>query len=106
MADTLSRTRGGKRILSKILKRLERGSSMTTYAGQNSTSPRAWLRRKKRVWVVGPNTAADPAVDANSHLTYPVKVGELAYREDSDEAFICSVAPTANTAATFIQLHA
>lgn len=70
-----------------------------------------WLRlkhgrngpQKRRVWVA---QDADPAVDAASQGTYPVQIGDFAYRVDDDEVFICSVAPAANTAATFIQLHA
>jgi len=47
-----------------------------------------------------------PAVDANSHTTYPVKTGELAYDYTNNYGYICSVAPTASTAATFVKLHA
>ena len=57
----------------------------------------------RRVWVC---QDADPLVDANSHGTYPVSIGDWAYRVDTDEVFICSVAPAASTASTFIQLHA
>ena len=105
MANTINVKPGGKRVYAKILQRLRRGSSMTTYARQNSTQ-RYHPRRMRRCWRVGPGTAADPAVDAGSHLTRPVALGDLAYREDSDEAFICSVAPNSTSAATFIQMHA
>ncbi len=59
--------------------------------------------QKRRVWVAAD---ADPLVDANSHETYPVQVGDFAYRVDTDEVFIFSVAPTASTASSVIQLHA
>lgn len=47
-----------------------------------------------------------PAVDANSHGTYPVQLGEMAYDHTGDAAYICSVKPTASTAATFVKMHA
>lgn len=47
-----------------------------------------------------------PAVDANSHGTYPVAVGEMAYDYTNSHAYICSVAPTVSTAATFVKMHA
>lgn len=90
--------------MTKIFQRLERGSSMTTGTLQKNLGLKAFLARAvKHAWVAA---SADPAVDAGSQGTYPVSVGDFAYRVDTDEAFICSVAPTANTAATFIQLHA
>jgi len=59
--------------------------------------------KKRRVWIAA---SADPSVDAGSQATYPVQIGDFAYRVDDDEVFICSVAPAAATAATFIQCHA
>ncbi len=50
--------------------------------------------------------AGTPAVDANSHTTYPVKTGDLVWDTTGENAYICTVAPTANTAATFVKLHA
>ena len=47
-----------------------------------------------------------PAVDAGSQATYPVAAGDLAYDYTNVYAYICSVAPTANTAATFVKMHA
>jgi len=47
----------------------------------------------------------DPAVAAASHAAAPVQIGDLAYRIDSDEVFVCSVAPASGVAAEFIQCH-
>jgi len=102
MANSLTVVKSQRRVFSKILQRLLRGTSYITAAdgSLHSLNLRKW---QKRVWYAA---SADPAVDANSHDTYPVEIGDLAYREDTDEAFICSVAPAAATAATFIQMHA
>lgn len=88
MADTVICAKNGSAVLRKILKAL----------GYNT--PQAI---KRRIWW---SASADPAVDAGSQATYPVSVGDLAYRNDSAEPFVCTVAPTANTAATFVQLVA
>ena len=90
MADTLDEKYGRtSAVWTKIWKKL-------THRGGHGP-------RGRRVWVAAD---ADPNVDANSHETYPVQVGDFAYRVDDDEAFICTVAPTASTASTFVQLHA
>lgn len=47
-----------------------------------------------------------PAVDSGSQAAYPVQVGDLAYDTTNKYAWICSVAPAAGTAASFIKLHA
>jgi len=47
-----------------------------------------------------------PVVVAGDQGTYPVETGDLAYDYTNDYAYICSVAPAASTAATFIKLHA
>ena len=89
MADTLDEKYGRtSAVWAKIWRKLGRGGH----------APRG-----RRVWVA---QDADPAVDAASQGTYPVQIDDFAYRVDDDEAFICTVAPTANTAATFVQLHA
>ena len=103
MADNIMLAKNGKRVFSKILQRLQRGSNMSTGIDQRSSLNVA--KFIQRVWVT-PSTAADPSVDAGSQATYPVAIGDLAYRKDTDEVFICSVAPAAATAATFIQMHA
>jgi hypothetical protein len=59
------------------------------------------LRRKAKWYAAG-----TPAVDANSHTTYPVSIGDLAWDTTNSYAYINTVAPTANTAATFVKLHA
>ena len=89
MADTLSAHYGNKSaVWAKIRLRLKH---------------RRHGFKPARCWVAA---AADPYVDAGSQATYPVQIGDLAYRVDTDEVFICSVAPAAATAATFIQCHA
>lgn len=103
MADTLTVVKGShRRVFSKILQRILRSASYTTAADGSLHSLR--LRRwQKEVWV---SASADPSVDSGSQGTFPVKIGNLVYREDTDEVFICSVAPAASTDATFIQMHA
>jgi len=59
------------------------------------------LRRRAK-W----SAAGTPAVDANSHGTYPVQTGDLAWDYTNGYAYICTVAPAASTAATFVKLHA
>ncbi len=102
MADSLTITKSPRRVFSKILQRLLRGTSYITAAdgSLHSLNLRRW---QKRVWYAA---SADPAVDSGSQDEFPVEKGDLAYREDTDEAFICSVAPAATTDATFIQMHA
>lgn len=91
MADSLSAKYGSQsQTWAKIWLRLKHGRS-----GQ--------ARAKHRCWIAA---SADPLVDAGSEGTYPVEIGDFAYRVDSDEVFICSVAPAANTASTFIMCHA
>lgn len=101
MADTITHAKNGSRVLSRVLQKMARGSAETTDG--NKRSRLSTNRLKRRIWIAA---SADPAVDAGSQDTYPVALGDLAYRLDSDEVFICSVAPTANTAATFIQMNA
>lgn len=102
MADTLTVTKSPRRVFSKILQRLFRGTSYIT-AADGSLHSQNFRRLQKEVWFAA---SADPSVDQGSQNTYPVKIGNFAYREDTDEAFICSVAPAATTDAVFIQLHA
>lgn len=87
MADTVIKAKDGSTVMRKILKKLN----------MNNLND-----MKRRCWY---SASADPAVDAGSQATYPVAVGDMAYRVDSDEAFIATVAPTASTAATFVQLN-
>ena len=102
MADSLTIVKSQRRVFSKILQRILRGASYITAADGSLTSLN--LRRwQKRVWLAA---SADPAVDSGSQDEFPVKIGDLAYSEDTDEVFICSVAPAASTNATFIQMHA
>jgi hypothetical protein len=101
MADTVALAKNGGRVVGKILQRLERGSSMTTSKMQKSNMNVS--RLKRRVWVAA---SADPAIDSGSQDTYPAEIGDWAYRVDSDEAFICSVAPAATTNASFITADA
>ncbi len=88
MADTVTHAKNGAKTLRKILLRLKHNDIGSI---------------RKRLWV---SSGSDPAVDAGSQGSYPMKVGDFCYRSDSDEVFICSVKVTANTAATVIQLHA
>lgn len=90
MADTLDAKYGRTGAIWRLIwKRLKHSS----HSG----------KQMRRVWAAA---SADPSVDSGSQGTYPVEIGDFAYRVDTDEVFICSVAPAASTAATFIQLHA
>lgn len=99
MADTLVKAKNDLAVWNMIWKRLRQGASDTTVT--KLKHPPA--QTKKRCWVAA---TADPYVDAGSQGDYPVEIGDVAYRVDTDEAFICSVAPAANTDSTFIQMHA
>lgn len=94
MADTVIKPVRGSAVMQKWFKKLQL-SANGGKAGLAAMTNRCWYA-----------SAADPNVDAGSQAAYPVQVGDPAYRVDSDEVFICSVAPTANTASTFVQLNA
>ena len=104
MADTIvTHAKNGSAVLAKILQRLARGANETTEINKKSNLSSQVSRMKRRVWYIAD---ADPAVAAASSAVAPVQIGDFAYRVDSDEAFICSVAVAPATNATFIQLHA
>jgi len=90
MADNIIATSRRSRVFDKICLKL--GWPRGSIGG---------LRRKAK-W----HAAGTPAVDAGSQATYPVATGDLAWDVTNSYAYICSVAPTANTAATFVKLHA
>ncbi len=94
MADTIvTKAKDGERLLSMWFKRLKLSSNGAS-AGLAAMKRRGWY-----------SPDSDPAVTAASRAVAPVQVGDPAMRLDTDEAFICSAAPTATTAAAFIQLH-
>lgn len=100
MADSMvSPAKNGSRVMAKILQRIARGSSQTTLANQKSNLN--FSRLKRRCWVIAD---ADPAVSMASYAEAPVKVGDWAYRVDTDEPFLCAVAPEATTNASFINV--
>lgn len=101
MTDTIKHVKNGARVFSRVIQRLARGANVTTEVNKKTRG--SIHRFKRRIWVAA---SADPMVDAGSQATYPVAIGDLAYRLDSDEVFICSRAPAAATAATFVQMHA
>lgn len=45
-----------------------------------------------------------PTVDAGSEGTYPVGVGHLSYDYTNSAVYVCTVAPAAATAATFVKM--
>jgi len=95
MADTIvTCAKNGSAVMRHIVKRIKLSA-----LGGNAAMGAA----KRRCWYIAD---ADPAVAAASYAEAPVLVGDFAYRVDSDEAFICTVKPTATTAATFVQLNA
>ena len=94
MADTIvTKAKDGEAFLHAWFKRLKLSSN-----GANA----GLTAMKRRCWY---SSDSDPAVTAASRAVAPVQVGDPALRIDTDEAFICSAAPTATTAAAFIQLH-
>jgi hypothetical protein len=90
MADNIEVAQNHGRVLDKILYKL--GVQRGTIGA---------LRRKAR-WV----SDGTPVVDAGSHTTYPVATADLVYDHTNEYAYICTVAPTASTDATFVKLHA
>ncbi len=102
MATTITHTKSSRRVFSKILQRLLRGTAYITAADGSLHSLR--LRRwQKRVWIASTGT---PSVAMADSELYPVKLGELCYVEDVDHAYICDVAVAPATDATFIKMHA
>lgn len=90
MADTVIAARNKGRVLDKICLKL--GWARGSIGG---------IKKRAR-WY----SAGTPAVDAGSQATYPVATGDLAWDVTNSYAYIATVAPTANTAATFVKLHA
>lgn len=102
MADTMILpARSGGRVMAKIMQRLARGANITTGVDQGSGLHAS--RQQRRCWTMKDD---DPAVAAASFAAAPVLMGDWAYRIDTDEVFLCSVAPAASTAASFLQCHA
>lgn len=90
MADTVVAAGRKSRVFDKICLKLRwpRGSI-------------GGLRRRARWYSNGV-----PAVDIGSQAAYPVRTGDLAWDYTNSHAYIATVAPTANTAATFVKMHA
>ena len=92
--------RNGRKGLMTVLSIIKKTSFSAVASTTNSPSIRI-NNFKRSIW----HSAGVPAVDANSHTTYPIKVGDFAIDTTNSNAYICSVAPTANTAATFILMN-
>jgi len=60
-----------------------------------------FYKLRKRIWYTTTDT---PSVDANSHTTYPVRVGDLVFEDDNGKIFVCKTAPTASVAAEFVEI--
>lgn len=67
---------------------------------RNLTLIRRLYRMRKRMW----ESDGIPAVDAGSQATYPVKKGDLAFDYTNNKIYVCSVAPTAEANATFVEI--
>lgn len=91
MSDNLNVARSGSRVVSKIMTNLGK-SSIGSNSGISNIKRNCW-------WAEGA-----PSVDANSHGTYPVELGDFAYDITNDSSYVCTVAPAASTAATFTQI--
>lgn len=90
MANNIAATQDGSRILDAILKKL------------GYTPGGIGAIRKHARW----SSSDPPTVDAGSQDTYPVEAGDLAWDYTNEDAYICTVAPAAGNAATFVKLHA
>jgi len=90
MADTVVAVSHRSRVFDKVCLKL--GWPRGSIGG---------LRRRAKWYAAG-----TPAVNAGSQATYPVATGDLAWDATNSYAYICTVAPTANTDATFVKLHA
>ena len=103
MADNISgAARNSKRVFQTIMGLI--GNSGFTDITSVTTRPGAKQVRKtaaRRIWLA----AGVPAVDAGSQGTYPLARGDLALDTTNNDAYVVSVAPTANTAATVILLN-
>jgi hypothetical protein len=56
----------------------------------------------KKAWTC----SGAPTVDAASQATYPVAIGDMLWDYTNSAGYTCTVAPTANTAGTFVKVHA
>lgn len=92
MADNIIKAKDGERVLSKIFKKIQLSSN-----GSRSAMAAA---RKRAWWAKGV-----PAVDAASQDNFPVQLGDLAYDNTNDDAYVCTVVPAASTAATFVKIN-
>ena len=101
MATTVIIAKSGRRVFSKIMQRIQRGVSLTTRAAGSLSSERL-AQSRRRVWVA---TSADPSVDIADRTSYPVEKGDFAYRQDTDEVFVCSTSVSADATGTFLQIH-
>jgi len=100
--DILEKFGKGKNMADTLNAKYGRTSAVWNAIWKKLGQRRTGLKQR-RVWVAA---SADPNVDSGSQDTYPVAVSDFAYRVDSGEAFICTVAPAATTDSTFVQLHA
>jgi hypothetical protein len=87
MADTVTPAKDGEIVFAKIMRAL----------GKHNLG-----ELKHRLWT----SNGAPAVDAGSQASYPVEVGDLCMRQSNSYPYVCTVAPTANTAATFVAMKA
>lgn len=93
MANTVIKSTHGTPIMAAWFKRLKL-SANGPKAGLAAMTRRCW-------W-----SAGAPAVDSGSQAAYPVQVGDPAFDDTNTDAYICTVAPAASTAATFIKCNA
>lgn len=93
MADTVIRPTHGTPVMAAWFKKL----------GLSANGPKAGLAAMKRRcwWAKGV-----PAVDSGSQAAYPVQIGDPAFDNTNTDAYICTVAPAASTAATFVKCNA
>ena len=95
-ATTITVAKNGSRVLTKILARLFRGSSVTTEADKKSVGLNI-DKLNQRVWISDGIPNADAGVSTGGAA--PIKMGDLVYRPGSDYSYVCVVGATVNTAA-------
>ena len=97
MADntTIEVAKNGSAAMREIYK-------LITISAQGSLSSSS--KAKRRAW----RCTGAPTVDAGSQSTYPVLAGDylLDQTAGARAGYTCTVSPTANTAGTFVKLHA
>ena len=79
-----------------------KNSSQVWQSTLNALKKRHTNELKKRLW----QCTAAPTVDQGSQATYPIALGDFIYDYGNSAPYVCTVAPAASTAGTFVKLIA